>query len=365
MSACLLMACGTDGSQRSEPLVVEPSADLLELLRPATPPLERTQGTDEPVINRVAAARLMPGGDRIVLLDIDEPHVRILTRRGEAIRAFGRNGDGPGEIRRARYVALSGDSVIAVLHRGGLSEFTVEGEFLGGRSTAMEFANRDRPGLFPYGLASFCDTAWAVFAATGWGRSGRGLTGWVQVAPRVSQQDSGRDLRVDVLYEDTIAPAAWWMMREASTVSTDSGILFWHRAADPPRAMSVGCAHGETVELPYRTEAPYEFARSMGRDGRPALTFPGRAYFRGFAPLGDGIVVAYFPREDGGVTRLEFVRPGQRRIIELDGSYQVQDGRAGVGVLLSTADPYPRLIVVPELTMLRAFGVSPGEGGGA
>lgn len=80
----------------------------------------------------------MRGSDEVVVLTGEAPFVRILPLNGEPGRAFGSEGEGPGEIESVSGVAVLSSGSIAVADRRGgkLSFFDPEGNWRGSSSHA-------------------------------------------------------------------------------------------------------------------------------------------------------------------------------------------------------------------------------------
>ena len=89
-------------------------------------------------IGNVAHARLTSTGSEIVVLDEYEPFIKVLDLRGRLIRSFGRAGGGPGYLEHPRWLAVQGDSLLAVVDRTRISEFTLDGEFLASRRLPLK-----------------------------------------------------------------------------------------------------------------------------------------------------------------------------------------------------------------------------------
>ncbi|MDE2873690.1 MAG: 6-bladed beta-propeller [Gemmatimonadota bacterium] len=72
-----------------------------------------------------------PDGSRIYVLDSRATEVTIWTPKGNLIRRFGREGEGPGEFRNPGRFYLYDDSLVVREWRRGLTTFSLDGDFIG------------------------------------------------------------------------------------------------------------------------------------------------------------------------------------------------------------------------------------------
>ena len=189
-------------------------------------------------IGNVAHARLTSTGSAIVVLDEYEPFIKILDRQGRLLRSFGRAGGGPGYLEHPRWLAVQGDSVLAVVDRTRISEFALDGRFL---------ASRRLPSS-PLGIADGCDGGWMAFGTTRIdGRGPADWNRWLLAIPRIAA--AGTSTAQDrVLYRDSVAPvSSGW---PGTNVSSGGGRFIFLREDPLPRALFEGsCATGEVREV--------------------------------------------------------------------------------------------------------------------
>lgn len=322
-------------------------ADTISLAR-------RESSAADPQIGEVRAARLTPRGKSIIVLDRYAPHVRVFSLTGKRILAFGMTGDGPGELRNPLYLALSGDSVAAVLHSGGFSEFHLNGEFIGSKPGGRPgMSGPGRPyGLWPYGLGSYCDTAWVLLASSRRTKKVTGPNAWLHLIPRLEAHSPGEALRTRAIFEDTIVRNVW--ARHNTTVTyNDDRVVFVHRDGDPARIYQFSCADGDITEIPGVPVIPSPYTVVEGPGGRVQERYSGRILYYGVGLLGDGVLVAY---SDVGNQRTLTWIDGERTVTTvIPGRYILQDARPGVGAVFSAADPYPRIIFIPEEALLNGL----------
>jgi hypothetical protein len=78
------------------------------------------------------AEALLVIGDRFVIADPNQGNVKVFDRSGTFVRAFGRPGDGPGEMRRPVGLAVADDGQLVVFdrRRGVLSFWDTAGTFM-------------------------------------------------------------------------------------------------------------------------------------------------------------------------------------------------------------------------------------------
>lgn len=300
-------------------------------------------------IGSVRHARLTTGSE-IVVLDEYEPFIKVLDRRGHLIRSFGRAGSGPGELERPRWLAVQGDSALAVVDRTRISEFTIDGEFL---------AFRRLPRLSLLGITDHCAAGWIVFG-TGHvaGSEPAGENPWLLAIPSIaaSRDSTAQD---SVLYRDSAVPVSTgW---PGTNVASGGGRFIFLRQDPLPRTLFEGnCATGEVREV----EHGLEFA---GPDQREMLSGPNEGRFlqvrlnpgprpAGIGLLSGGILVARRPPSRLDPTVLSMIGRSDSLVIQVEESHvRLEDARPGVGALFSTAAPWPRVVFVPESTLLAAF----------
>jgi PAS domain-containing protein len=89
-----------------------------------------TQGSDEYPFGVVTGIAEL-GDGRIVVADAMRPyHLHVLNGNGEVIARWGREGDGPGELRSATQLASTPEGGVAVASAAAVHEFDAQGRFL-------------------------------------------------------------------------------------------------------------------------------------------------------------------------------------------------------------------------------------------
>jgi 6-bladed beta-propeller len=300
-------------------------------------------------IGNVRHARLTSTGRAIVVLDEYEPFIKVLDRRGHLIRSFGRAGGGPGELEHPRWLAVQGDSVLAVVDRTRISEFTLDGAFL---------ASRRLP-LSPLGITDGCAGGWMVFGTTHvHGRGPAGWNPWLLAIPSIAAAgDSTAQDRV--LYRDSVAPvSSGW---PGTNVASGGGRFTFLREDPLPRTLFEGtCATGAVreVELGLAFAGPDQSQMQSASSGGKVVEVTLDPGLRpaGIGLLSGGILVARRRAGLRGPTVLNLIGRSDSLVVQVEESYvNLQDARPGVGALFSTAAPWPRVVFVPESTLLAAF----------
>ena len=218
-----------------ERLTADPAVEVQSLFAADTSDSARAEQ-----LGNVRHARLTSTGNEIVVLDEYEPFIKVLDPRGHLIRSFGRAGGGPGYLERPRWLAVQGDSVLAVVDRTRISEFTLDGEFL---------ASRRNPPLRLSGITDDCAGGWIVFGNRHvLGREPAGWNPWLLAIPRIAA--SGNSTAQDtVLYGDSVVPlTTGW---PGTNVASGGGRFIFLRQDPLPRTLFEGnCATGEVREVP-------------------------------------------------------------------------------------------------------------------
>jgi hypothetical protein len=305
---------------------------------------DRADSTLADLIGYVAHARLTSTGSEFVVLDEYEPFIKVLDRQGHLVRSFGRAGGGPGELKDPRWLAVQGDSVLAVVDRMRISEFTLDGEFL---------ASRRLP-ISPLGITDGCTGGWMLFGTTHiHDRGPAGSNPWLLAIARIAA--SGNATAQDrVLYRDSVAPvSSGW---PGTNVASGDGRFIFLREDPLPRTLFEGdCATGEVreVELGLGFAGPDQ--RKRGERFLAVTLNPGLRP-AGIGLLSGGILVARRRAGREGPTVLNLIGRTDSLVVQVEeGSVRLQDARPGVGVLFTTTAPWPRVVFVPEATLLAAF----------
>lgn len=314
-------------------------------------PAERTGGVrvgsvesadPDAVIGMVLAARLTESGDRVVVLDFAPPYVKVFRRDGTLERAFLTAGDGPMEMRGPSALAVAGDSLILVA--GGTRRLAVFG------MDAQLRAEGRTP--FPVLAAvAGCDGEWIAYGPAGGAREGMS---WLH---RVRLGDGGirtADLafREPLGAENVGSGLAYGITRNADTLRV------WHVLGTAPAVLGWRCGEDQPVSWPVepldqRGESP----RRRGDAMRMAIE-PGSRSLSGMAAVPGGVVLAahVVPAPgDSSTTELTLVTADGERTVTVPGDYTLRDTHPRLGVLVSVADPAPRLFTISADDLRRLF----------
>jgi len=110
-------------------IAIESLAQPAPRLAIAPQPELRTMGRPGAELLEVRAGRLLDDGS-IVVADAGDTHLHYFNARGAAVRDFGRNGTGPGEIESINNLLRCGDTLVAIEASGQASLFTNAGQFV-------------------------------------------------------------------------------------------------------------------------------------------------------------------------------------------------------------------------------------------
>jgi hypothetical protein len=333
--AGLALACG--GGERSPP---DPAVAVQSLFAADTTDSELADQ-----IGRIAQARLTSTGSEIVVLDEYDPHIKVLDRRGHLVRSFGRAGGGPGELEQPHWLAVQGDSLLAVVDRTRISEFTLDGRFL---------ASRQIPPLRLSGITHDCAAGWIVLGTGHVGSEPVEGNPWLVAIPGIAASGSSA-AQDSVLYRDSAVPlSTGWT---GTNVASGDGRFMFVRHDPLPRGLFEGnCATGEVREVEHSLEFAGLDEREMV-DGR----FLQVRLNPGPRPAGIGLLsgarlVARRPASRFAPTVLNMIGRSDSLVLQVPESFvRLEDARPGVGALFSTGAPWPRVVFVPEATLLAAF----------
>ncbi len=123
----------------------------------------QVEGPDEALLTRVTAVHRLPDGG-VMIADGGGPSIRIHGPSGALLRAFGREGQGPGEFRSIWGAWVSSPDTVVALDLGvsRLTRFTLEGEVV---DTRRIVPGEGTPDLYE---GSFSDGGFVI----GWGEWG-------------------------------------------------------------------------------------------------------------------------------------------------------------------------------------------------
>ncbi|HST59941.1 MAG TPA: hypothetical protein VLK84_14650 [Longimicrobium sp.] len=314
-------------------------------------PAEQTQGvrvgrveSDDPnaIIGMVLAARLTESGEHVVVLDFAPPYVKVFRRDGTLERAFLTAGDGPGEMRYPSALAVAGDSLVMVA--GGARRVAVFG-----MDGQLRTEGRTR---FPVLTAQTgCEGEWIAYGpVAGVG----GATAWlhrIRMEPR-GIRTAELDFREAIGAEGIGSGLAYGIARNADTVRV------WHVLGATTAVLGWRCGQGRpdawaVQPLDQRGDSP----RREGEAVRMTIE-PGSRSLSGMAAVPGGVVLAASvvpARGDSATTELTLVTAEGERTVVVSGDYTLRDSHPRHGVLVSTADPAPRLFTISREDLLALF----------
>lgn len=321
-----------------------------------------TSGAD--LLGNVRAARLTSDGARIIVLDEFEPFIKVMDREGRLIRSFAKSGQGPGELNNPQWLAVQGDSVIAVIGVNGLREFSLEGESL---------ASVPPMPLYLTGLAEGCEGGWLVLGPKNFVVGTGEVTPWLREVARVRPSgDTPTDARV--LFSDSVVSARY--LRLPAMIASSGGHFAFLRRLDVLKTGPSGqvyegtreffegdCTTGEVrrVDTGLAYAGPDAVRNGVGPGGatiRQVSMDPGYRH-QGLGLLSAGILLARRAWDRPHLpTVLNLVGRSDSALVRVpEGVVSLEDARAGVGAVFSTNDPWPRIVFVPESLLLAALGL--------
>lgn len=124
-AALVVLRPGVDGPSGGD---ASSSLRVCEIGSPALARIGSVSGQPEYLFDGVEDARLLPDGT-IAVVNRNSQQVRVFDSDGQFVRAFGRRGDGPGELRDPIAIDLLGDDSLAVWDwsQGRVTVFPLEG----------------------------------------------------------------------------------------------------------------------------------------------------------------------------------------------------------------------------------------------
>lgn len=139
VAGCALLATATGPAQAGNKVTREGVTHVVNAAQPNASPetleakeLWRAGGDDESdeVIFGVLADVAVDANDNVYLLDQQLSEVYVFSPDGEYLRSIGREGEGPGEFRRANRMFITGGNEVAVMQMrpGKVVLFTTEGD---------------------------------------------------------------------------------------------------------------------------------------------------------------------------------------------------------------------------------------------
>lgn len=299
----------------------------------------------EATLGRILAARVTEGRKHVVVLDFVAPYVKVFNGEGRFVRAFLKEGAGPGEARYPVALAVSGDSLILVADvTGRMRVLTLDGRVQ---------AEATPGGFLPLAVAAGCNGEWIVYGPNFRG-SGTAPT-WL----RRIRFDRGTPVAGEETLRDTIGSSAVPQGVAYGMVTTGGATWTWHTLGRRNALARWRCG-ASTPEIVAREAAP-DLPRSKHEGGSVArLELHAGSRARGGLAVvgGRGMVAEQVMGQNGEWERTEFslLTPGGRaRSFSLPGGLEFRDSRPGVGVLMSSDDPLPHVFLIPERSLLAGF----------
>jgi hypothetical protein len=301
------------------------------------------QSPPESTLGYVLAARLTENGNHLIVLDFVEPYIKVFNRSGRFERAFLREGGGPGEARRPSVLGVAGDSLILVSDgTGRMSVFDLEG--------ALQ-AEASHEAFFALAAVAGCDGQWTIYGPRFERQSKRAT--WLH---RIRFNPDGSASANHVMRDSMAAPMLPQGVAYGLTERSDT-LYLWHTLG--ARRLLVGWSCDElTPRVLYDEDAGHRPRITEASKGTVKLEVgPGSRAKGGMVAVAGGVVIGEIVRErDGASTELTFVSlSGDRKTVKVPGSYVLRDSREGVGVLVSSSEPAPRVFLIGEDELKRLF----------
>lgn len=288
------------------------------------------------VLGSVQDAAISPTGRYLAVLDRDDPHLRVLDREYDTAYVFGKEGEGPGEVKSPMSIAFLGDSVLALLRSGAIDFFsplgilrnTIHTSELGIRAQAI---TEGCDALFLYGISGEEDRATKPR--------------WLH---RVEVQSSP-DHSVPFLSLGGRSAAKWGALEGLD--GSDREIFLWHRPRNAEAGWVFDCEK-ETVRLLQSRENETDVRTGLLEDGSGGASFTlPDTLFSGAVVYGDVFLAAHTVRGEtgeygSGQTLLRSWAPDGKGCVEIPGWWWVFDAEADL-VALATQEPFPRVLLVP------------------
>jgi hypothetical protein len=297
----------------------------------------RTQDIEDsagPILGHVLGGRLSESGERFVVLDRYPPFVRVYGADGRLQAAFVNEGGGPGEARNPLALAVSGDSLVALVDVQRLSLFSIEGEFLS--STRLS-------GGFPAGIAVACGK-WVVYSLA--------PLGGVFQAQLIETNLRLGELSVSLLPGDSVVAPR---MGGFHLVGSKDKLVVRHDLIADPLLLARACdssTHSEWEVLP---GSSWLYPLTRPGDGMVFASPLGSRGPVGVGTLGDGVLIADLVLARPVYTQFTWIRSDAVRVLRVAGSHKLLDSRSGIGSLVQLPSHLPTIVVVSDDEFERAF----------
>jgi hypothetical protein len=290
------------------------------------------------LLSRPISARILRGGEAIAVLDDQPPFLKIYDRHGRLLHSAFPRGGGPGEAERLYSLAVLGDSLLlAVEASGRLVRAGIDGRYL---------AEQRIEEIALYAMVEGCSDELIIYGPR---RGATHETAWLHAL----HFDATGRVEIRPLYSDTLAPTSYAFGRAYGLVRTATGVEARHATGAASQLLRYACETSTTAaqvvqgtavypdRLPATNESATAFAIAEG------MRIPsGAAQVVDISLLADAVGSMDSIQETR--TLLHIAQGESSRSVLVRGAYMILDSRPGVGVLFSTPDPVPHLILVRE-----------------
>ncbi len=304
--------------------------------------------TIEDMISAVLGAVWSPTTERIVVLDMDPPHLRFYRPNGTMETALARSGNGPQEIDWPETLALVDDTLVIVANSTRLLLYGVDQQFRG------QYRQASRLNM---AFTRGCDDRLLAYGSTMPWPEDPERTNWLtHITP---EADTVRQERAGIVERNLRDERRGVGGRPYGMIRTGDSVLVWHEYGPRPGVYSFRCDRDPSTAL----------VRAIGDSGiyqgssdpRVSTTAGTRPMARGMIMTSQGLLLVQSiveRRDTVRVTLSRFVlhRPdGDSTVVAVPGRYMLRDGRPGLGALIQASDPVHPLFVVREEDLLAAF----------
>jgi len=298
---------------------------------------EMSDASGTEILSSPWVAALSESGRYLAVGDRAPPFLRILDRETGAARAFGPEGQGPGELMSAYGLDFVGDSTLLVLSAGQrLDRFNVEGEWVGGQRLR-------ETGVLVMSITVACGSR--IFAyGVPFGYRQMDTVPWLHELAFATGVSTEERLRI---------PGRGYRVGFGGLYGLDGnedGVLLWHRAREPQLGYWLPCEGG--VASVWSHTASREIVEQRitldgGDYGGSVLVLPD-TLFHGAAAFGSTKIRARFAFKPGDgipVTRFHTVQGELCREVDIFGGWRLHDAHRD-GLVVSAFEPYPIVQVI-------------------
>lgn len=340
----LLTACGGGSVPSAE---VPWSPNLQELLESAPIGAGADSGHVDALLSYSMGARLLRGGEGIVVADRVHPLLRLFHRSGTLLDTGLPRGQGPEEAGDVYGIAVQDDNRILVLASRGFREFQAEG----GHLHFLRYHPRSPDFPMPFSVAAGCEGAWYAYVTPPAMPSPGKVT---LLARGTLDRDVGRLLWAP-WREGAAEPGnLGWGGRLHHVHFDGSAVVLHHRHHRDEPLLRFPCDTSLEVEALRATRVPVT-EREAVADGHFVslqLVYP-RVQYGGFALLSGALLEVEVLQEQEGVgvwplvssTYVSVTEPTGRRAVRIPGRWEVHDHRDGE-LLVFSVNPEPLYRIV-------------------